>query len=44
MRLTQIFVTVDYTEAAGPTTGPFKIQAGARIKVVSGKFKIGETE
>ena len=43
MRCTQVFVTVDYTEFV-ETTGPFKIEAGARIKVVSGKFKIGETE
>ena len=44
MRLTQIFLTVDYTAAPGPTTGPFKIQAGAKLKITSGKFKIGEIE
>ena len=26
---------------AAPTTGPFKIQAGARVQVSSGKFKVG---
>ena len=26
---------------ASPTTGPFKIQAGARVQVSSGKFKVG---
>ena len=44
MRCTQVFVTVDYTAAPGPTTGPFKIQAGAKLKITSGKFKIGEIE
>ena len=40
MRCTQVFVTVDYTAAAGPTTGPFKIQAGAKLKITSGKLTI----
>ena len=44
MRLTQIFATVDYTAAPGPTTGPLKIQAGAKVKITSGKLKIGELE
>ena len=44
MRCTQVFVTVDYTAAPGPPTGPFKIQAGAKLKITSGKFKIGEIE
>ena len=44
MRCTQVFVTVDYTAAPGPTTGPFKIQAGAKLKITSGKLKIGEIE
>ena len=43
MRCTQVFVTVDYT-AFVETTGPFKIEAGARIEILSGKFKIGEKE
>mgnify|MGYP003326185376 CR=1 FL=1 len=43
MRCTQVFVTVDYTEFV-ETTGPFKIEAGARIEIKSGKFKIGEIE
>lgn len=33
-------LVVDYTEAA-KTTGPFKIEAGAKVKVLSGKFKVG---
>ena len=40
MRLTQIFATVDYTAAPGPTTGPLKIQAGAKVKITSGKLTI----
>ena len=44
LRLTQIFATVDYTAAPGPTTGPLKIQAGAKVKITSGKLKIGEIE
>ena len=44
MRCTQVFVTVDYTAAPGPTTGPLKIQAGAKVKITSGKLKIGELE
>ena len=44
LRLTQIFATVDYTAAPGPTTGPLKIQAGAKVKITSGKLKIGELE
>ena len=43
MRLTQIFLTVDYT-AFVETTGPLKIQAGAKVKITSGKLKIGELE
>ena len=39
MRLTQIFVTVDYT-AFAETTGPFKIKAGAKVKIESGKLTI----
>ena len=44
MTCTQVFATVNYTAAAGPTTGPFKIQAGAKLKITSGKLKIGEIE
>ena len=44
MTCTQVFATVNYTAAPGPTTGPFKIQAGAKLKITSGKFKIGEIE
>ena len=40
MRCTQVFVTVDYTDAPGPTTGPFKIKAGAKVKIKSGKLTI----
>ena len=40
MRCTQVFATVDYTAAAGPTTGPFKIEAGAKVKIESGKLTI----
>ena len=39
MRLTQIFATVDYTEFT-ETTGPFKIEAGAKVKIESGKLTI----
>ena len=39
MRLTQIFLTVDYT-AFAETTGPFKIKAGAKVKIESGKLTI----
>ena len=39
MRLTQIFATVDYT-AFVETTGPFKIEAGAKVKIESGKLTI----
>ena len=39
MRLTQIFLTVDYT-AFAVTTGPFKIKAGAKVKIESGKLTI----
>ena len=39
MRCTQIFVTVDYT-AFVETTGPFKIEAGAKVKIESGKLTI----
>ena len=39
MRLTQIFLTVDYT-AFAETTGPFKIEAGAKVKIESGKLTI----
>ena len=39
LRLTQIFVTVDYT-AFVETTGPFKIEAGAKVKITSGKLTI----
>ena len=39
MRLTQIFATVDYT-AFVETTGPFKIKAGAKVKIESGKLTI----
>jgi hypothetical protein len=39
LRLTQIFVTVDYT-AFVETTGPFKIEAGAKVKIESGKLTI----
>ena len=44
MTCTQVFATVNYTAAAGPTTGPFKIQSGAKLKITSGKLKIGEIE
>ena len=41
MQCTQVFVSVDYTEAvAAVTTGPFKIQAGAKVKITSGKLTI----
>ena len=40
MTCTQVFATVNYTAAAGPTTGPFKIQAGAKVKITSGKLTI----
>ena len=43
MRCTQVFVTVDYT-AFVETTGPLKIQAGAKVKITSGELKIGELE
>jgi len=39
LRLTQIFATVDYT-AFVETTGPFKIKAGANVKITSGKLTI----
>mgnify|MGYP003130697014 CR=1 FL=1 len=39
LRLTQIFATVDYT-AFVETTGPFKIEAGAKVKIESGKLTI----
>ena len=39
LRLTQIFATVDYT-AFVETTGPFKIEAGAKVKIKSGKLTI----
>ena len=39
MRCTQVFVTVDYT-AFAETTGPFKIKAGAKVKIESGKLTI----
>ena len=39
LRLTQIFATVDYT-AFVETTGPFKIKAGAKVKIESGKLTI----
>ena len=39
LRLTQIFATVDYTEFT-ETTGPFKIEAGAKVKIESGKLTI----
>ena len=39
MRCTQVFVTVDYT-AFVETTGPFKIEAGAKVKIESGKLTI----
>ena len=39
MRCTQVFVTVDYT-AFVETTGPFKIKAGAKVKIESGKLTI----
>ena len=39
LRLTQIFATVDYT-AFVETTGPFKIKAGAKVKITSGKLTI----
>ena len=39
LRLTQIFATVDYT-AFVETTGPFKIEAGAKVKIQSGKLTI----
>ena len=46
MDCTQVFVTVDYTAfvESTETTGPFKIKAGAKVKITSGKFKIGEIE
>ena len=39
MDCTQIFATVDYTEFV-ETTGPFKIEAGANVKITSGKLTI----
>ena len=39
MDCTQVFVTVDYTEFV-ETTGPFKIEAGAKVKIESGKLTI----
>jgi len=39
MDCTQIFATVDYT-AFVETTGPFKIEAGAKVKIESGKLTI----
>ena len=39
MRCTQVFVTVDYT-AFVETTGPFKIKAGGKVKITSGKLTI----
>jgi hypothetical protein len=40
MRVTQVYVSVDYTAPAAVTTGPFKIEAGARVKITSGKLTI----
>ena len=42
MDCTQIFATVDYTAFVEPaeTTGPFKIKAGANVKITSGKLTI----
>ena len=39
MRCTQVFATVDYT-AFVETTGPFKIKAGAKVKIESGILTI----
>ena len=40
MRCTQVYVSVDYTAPAAVTTGPFKIEAGAHVKITSGKLTI----
>tara|TARA_Y100000401_G_C8256483_1_gene191004 strand:- start:21 stop:605 length:585 start_codon:yes stop_codon:yes gene_type:complete len=42
MDCTQVFATVDYTAFVEPaeTTGPFKIKAGANVKITSGKLTI----
>ena len=42
MDCTQVFATVDYTAFVEPaeTTGPFKIEAGANVKITSGKLTI----